>query len=90
MASQTGSSNRVSIIAVRGGSSESRLDHVAGEEPLQMRACGPDQEPADVAVTIGALLERTEQLGREPGNLGIRRATLEDVFLDLTGRALRE
>jgi ABC-2 type transport system ATP-binding protein len=44
----------------------------------------------DVASTIGALLGRAEQLGLEPRNLGIRRATLEDVFLDLTGRALRE
>jgi hypothetical protein len=26
----------------------------------------------------------------EPRNLGIRQATLEDVFLDLTGRALRD
>ena len=44
----------------------------------------------DVAATIGALIELTETMGREPANLGIRRATLEDVFLDLTGRALRE
>jgi ABC-2 type transport system ATP-binding protein len=44
----------------------------------------------DVAATIGALLDRAGQLGTEPRNLGIRRATLEDVFLDLTGRALRE
>ena len=28
--------------------------------------------------------------GVEPQNLAIRRATLEDVFLDLTGRALRD
>jgi hypothetical protein len=26
----------------------------------------------------------------EPGDLGVRRPTLEDVFLDLTGRALRD
>ncbi len=45
---------------------------------------------ADVAGTIGALLERAEVAGQEPQNLGIRRATLEDVFLDLTGHALRE
>jgi ABC-2 type transport system ATP-binding protein len=45
---------------------------------------------ADVAATIGALLERTTQAGLDPRNLGIRKATLEDVFLDLTGRALRE
>ncbi len=45
---------------------------------------------ADVAATIGALLSLTEARGLEPANLGVRRATLEDVFLDLTGRALRD
>jgi ABC-2 type transport system ATP-binding protein len=44
----------------------------------------------DVAGTIGALLATAEELGVEPRNLGIRQATLEDVFLDLTGRALRD
>ncbi|MEO8570603.1 MAG: ABC transporter ATP-binding protein [Chloroflexota bacterium] len=44
----------------------------------------------DVAATVGALLALTEARGIEPQNLGIRRATLEDVFLDLTGRALRD
>jgi ABC-2 type transport system ATP-binding protein len=44
----------------------------------------------DVGATIGALLALTEQRGLEPQNLAIRRATLEDVFLDLTGRALRD
>jgi ABC-2 type transport system ATP-binding protein len=44
----------------------------------------------DVAATIGALLAAAEAHGVEPANLGVRRATLEDVFLDLTGRALRD
>ncbi len=44
----------------------------------------------DVAATIGGLLAATSSLGTEPGNLAVRRATLEDVFLDLTGRALRD
>jgi ABC-2 type transport system ATP-binding protein len=44
----------------------------------------------DVAATVGALLTLTGSHGIEPANLGIRRATLEDVFLDLTGRALRD
>ena len=44
----------------------------------------------DVGRTIGALLALTESRGLEPQNLAIRRATLEDVFLDLTGRALRD
>ncbi len=45
---------------------------------------------SDVAATIGALLELADARGVEPQDLGVRRATLEDVFLDLTGRALRD
>jgi ABC-2 type transport system ATP-binding protein len=44
----------------------------------------------DVPGTIGAVLAATDELGNEPANLAVRRATLEDVFLDLTGRALRD
>jgi len=44
----------------------------------------------DVGATIGALLALAETRGVEPQNLAIRRASLEDVFLDLTGRALRD
>ena len=45
---------------------------------------------ADVAGTISGLLAIAERLGREPHDLGIRRPSLEDVFLELTGRALRD
>jgi ABC-2 type transport system ATP-binding protein len=44
----------------------------------------------DVAATIGAFLELTESRAVEPHNLGVHKATLEDVFLELTGRALRD
>ena len=44
----------------------------------------------DVPATVGALLELTTRAGTEPANLMIRRASLEDVFLELTGRALRD
>ena len=44
----------------------------------------------DVPATIGAVLAASERLAVEPANLAVRRATLEDVFLDLTGRALRD
>jgi ABC-2 type transport system ATP-binding protein len=44
----------------------------------------------DVAATIGALLELAEERGSEPRGLGIRNPSLEDVFLDLTGRAIRD
>ena len=58
-----------------------RVKHDAGETLLYTR---------DVAATIGALLAMTESRQLEPQNLLVRRATLEDVFLDLTGRALRD
>ncbi|MFL5647209.1 MAG: ATP-binding cassette domain-containing protein [Chloroflexota bacterium] len=45
---------------------------------------------SDVGPTIGALLAMTESRGLEPKDLAIRRPSLEDVFLDLTGRALRD
>jgi ABC-2 type transport system ATP-binding protein len=44
----------------------------------------------DVPETIGGLLAACAQAGTEPENLLVRRATLEDVFLELTGRALRD
>jgi ABC-2 type transport system ATP-binding protein len=44
----------------------------------------------DVPATIGAVLDTAEKAGAEPANFAVRRATLEDVFLDLTGRALRD
>ncbi len=44
----------------------------------------------DVGATIGALLALTDERGVEAKDLTVRRPTLEDVFLDLTGRALRD
>jgi ABC-2 type transport system ATP-binding protein len=44
----------------------------------------------DVPATIGAVLAASDAIGAEPGNLAVRRATLEDVFLALTGRTLRD
>jgi FdhD protein len=43
---------RVRIVAVRGTRVEERDDHLAGEEPMVIRAAGPGQEPVDVAVTM--------------------------------------
>ena len=44
----------------------------------------------DVPATIAAVLAAADELGVEPQDLLVRRPTLEDVFLDLTGRALRD
>jgi FdhD protein len=40
------------VLAVRGTSSETRDDRLVGEEPLEIRAAGPGQEPVAVAVTM--------------------------------------
>jgi FdhD protein len=45
-------SQRVPTLIVRGGSVRQQPDAVAGEEPLQIRAAGPGQEPEDVAITM--------------------------------------
>jgi FdhD protein len=43
---------RVRVTAWRDGASEVRDDRLAGEEPMAIRACGPGQEPIDIAVTM--------------------------------------
>ncbi len=45
---------------------------------------------SDVGATIGALLVLADTRSVELQDLLVRRPTLEDVFLDLTGRALRD
>jgi ABC-2 type transport system ATP-binding protein len=45
---------------------------------------------ADVPATIAGLLALADARGAEPRNLLVRRPTLEDVFLELTGRAIRD
>jgi FdhD protein len=43
---------RFHITVVRGSRVESRTDHLAGEEPMLIRAAGPGQMPVDVTVTM--------------------------------------
>jgi FdhD protein len=43
---------RVRATTYRAGRVEVRDDRLAGEEPMAIRACGPDQEAVDVAVTM--------------------------------------
>ncbi len=43
---------RTRVIAVRGGRARERADGLAAEEPLEIRAAGPGQEPVRVAVTM--------------------------------------
>jgi FdhD protein len=43
---------RARVLAVRGASTEDREDTLVGEEPLEIRAAGPGQDPVAVAVTM--------------------------------------
>ena len=45
---------------------------------------------AEVPQTVGALIKRGDEMGLEALDLAVRRPTLEDVFIELTGRALRD
>jgi ABC-2 type transport system ATP-binding protein len=75
-----------------------RLDGLGHDELAGLPAVSSVKQDADEVLiytrdpgrTIGALLALADSRGIEPQNLAIRRATLEDVFLDLTGRALRD
>jgi ABC-2 type transport system ATP-binding protein len=68
-------------------------DRLAGLAGV-MRTAHEDHETIlyteDVAATIAALLASAAEAGVEPHDLAVRKATLEDVFLDLTGHALRD
>jgi ABC-2 type transport system ATP-binding protein len=78
-----------------------RFDHLEGlehDELAALTAVSSVKEDGDEVLiytrdpgrTIGGLLDLADSRGLELQNLAIRRATLEDVFLELTGRALRD
>jgi ABC-2 type transport system ATP-binding protein len=72
------------------GLTDARLSSIAGVTSVKHEDGEVLLYTNDVPATIGAVLEAAEGVGVEPTNLAVRRATLEDVFLDLTGRALRD
>ncbi|HZC33606.1 MAG TPA: ABC transporter ATP-binding protein [Candidatus Bathyarchaeia archaeon] len=72
------------------GLSDDRLTAMPGVSTIKHEDGDVLLYTRDVPATIGAVLAVADELGVEPQNLAVRRATLEDVFLDLTGRALRD
>jgi hypothetical protein len=67
-----------------------RLDELPGVTSVAGDAGEVVLYTRDVPATIGGLLSLAESRGTEAENLGIRRASLEDVFLALTGRVMRD
>ena len=90
-------------MAVRGSELEVRDDVVVGEEPLEIRAAGPRQEPVNVAVTMRTpgyeaelaigflttegLIEGNEILGVDVGDPGFM-AEPDDAVLVRLGRKI--
>ncbi len=68
---------------------EARLQSLAGVTKVAHEENEVLLYTTDVPATIGALLAATDALGVEPQNLLVRRPSLEDVFLAITGRGLR-
>lgn len=74
---------------------DQRLDEevfrqVAGVTSAQLENGKVTVYSSSVPVTISALMELAKQRSIQLTNLYVRRATLEDVFLRLTGRKIRE
>ena len=90
------------VVAVRGRELELRDDLVVGEEPLEIRAAGPRQEPVAVAVTMRTpghekelavgflttegLIEGNEILGVEVGDPGFMAEPDDAVLVRLARR----
>ena len=90
------------VVAVRGSELEVRDDVVVGEEPLEIRAAGPRQDPVNVAVTMRTpgfeaelaigflttegLIEGNEVLGVDVGDPGFMAEPDDAVLVRLARR----
>jgi ABC-2 type transport system ATP-binding protein len=80
-------------IAGGDGTSESETNHFTGLAGVQSVRCDNGQISLAVAephIAVPALLARLRELKRDLASLTTRHASLEDVFVTLTGRHLRD
>jgi ABC-2 type transport system ATP-binding protein len=70
--------------------SEAQLDHLPGVVSVQTNETVMTCYSTDVPATMAGLLDLANRGAIAFDDLTVRRATLEDVFLKLTGRRIRE
>ena len=70
--------------------SESELRGVAGVRGIRRSNGAFHITAGESHVTVPALLDRLRERGAAPAQMTIRHATLEDVYVSLTGRNLRD
>ncbi len=68
----------------------SAYQHLAGVTGATIAQGRVTLHSSDVPRTMAALMENEQSSGAQMRDLSVRSATLEDVFLKLTGRALRD
>jgi len=77
-------------IAFEGGLDRVALGALAGVRELRARDGSWELETESVKATLPALLALAEREGSDIGWLTVKRSSLEDVFLELTGTEYRE
>jgi len=66
------------------------LAPVNGQTTLDLAGGTLTVRALNVARMLPAILEALARIGLQPGEVHLRENTLEDVFIQLTGRRLRE
>lgn len=66
------------------------LTHLEGKVSIKFTDGRLIMRGADIIQILPNLIEGIETAGLEPGEIRLRENTLEDVFIQLTGRRLRE
>jgi ABC-2 type transport system ATP-binding protein len=80
----------VEFVLSEGEVSESELRGVAGVRGIRRSNGAFHITAGESHVTVPALLDRLRERGAAPAQMTIRHATLEDVYVSLTGRNLRD
>jgi ABC-2 type transport system ATP-binding protein len=76
--------------ATRAGLGDDLLSRLRGVQRVAHESDETVLYTSEVPQTVGALLKLGDELGMDDLDLAVRRPTLEDVFIELTGRALRD